>query len=335
LNGDFGMLILTASEVQHALPMKAAIKAMKQAYAALSSGHAEIPLRTRLDIRSQDAACLLMPVHVLSQDGDALTIKVVSLFPKNPERGLEFIQAVVLVLEPDSGRLLAVLEGGTLTAIRTGAGSGAAIDILARPDSKVVAIFGAGTQARTQLEAACSVREIEQAWVFDPSQERAEAFVREMAGYLPFPANLHVAATPKQAVSEADIICTATTSSSPVFEDEDLRPGTHISAIGSFTPEMQEIPSATVARAQIVVDSRTATLAETGDLIIPIQSGIFGEDHIHAELGEIVLERKPGRNSPEQITVFKSVGVAVQDAVAAQLTLQNARVLGLGTEVNF
>jgi ornithine cyclodeaminase len=199
----------------------------------------------------------------------------------------------------------------------------------------VVAVFGAGAQGRTQLEAACSVRKIEKAWVFDPSIERAEAMVKEMAGKGSFPQNMRVANNPEQAVSEADIICTATTSSTPVFADTDLKPGVHISAIGSYTPEMQEVPAETVARALVVVDSRSATLAETGDLLRPMQAGLFGEEHIHAELGEILLGRKAGRNSPDQITYFKSVGVAVQDAMAAQLALQNAQKLGLGREVPF
>jgi ornithine cyclodeaminase len=257
------------------------------------------------------------------------------LFPNNPERGLAFIQAAVFVLEADTGRPVALLEGSSLTAIRTGAGSGAAIDILARSDSRVVAVFGAGAQGRTQLEAACSARKIEKAWVFDPTFENAESFAREMAGSGPVPKDLRVAKNPKEALVEADIVCTATTSDTPVFADTDLKPGTHISAIGSYTPEMQEVPAETVARALVVVDSRTATLAETGDLLQPIQAGLFGEDHISAELGEIILDRKPGRQSPEQITYFKSVGVAVQDAMAAQLALQNAQKMGLGTKVSF
>jgi ornithine cyclodeaminase/alanine dehydrogenase-like protein (mu-crystallin family) len=143
-----------------------------------------------------------------------------------------------------------------------------------------------------------------------------------------------VANNPDEALAEADIVCTATTSHTPVFADADLKPGTHISAIGSYTPEMQEVSAETVARALVVVDSRSATLAETGDLLQPMQTGLFGEEHISAELGEIILGRKPGRQSPEQITYFKSVGVAVQDAMAAQLALQNAQTLGLGTEVS-
>ena len=331
------MLILTAAQVQKALPMKEAIEAMKRAYASLSDGKAEVPLRTRLSVPPQDAVSLFMPAYVQTESGDALAVKVVSLFPRNPERerSLAFIQAVVLVLDAETGRTTALLEGSSLTAIRTGAGSGAAIDLLARSNSKAVAVFGAGAQGRTQLEAACSVRKIEKAWVFDTSIERAQAFVEEMAGNGPIPKDLCVASSSEQAVSEADIICTATTSTTPVFADADVKPGTHISAIGSYTPEMQEVPAETVARALVVVDSRSATLAETGDLLRPMQAGLFGEEHIYGELGEIVLGRKTGRKSPDQITYFKSVGVAVQDAMAAQLALKNAWEQGLGVEVNF
>ena len=310
---------------------------MKHAYASLSDGKAEVPLRTRISIPSQEAVSLFMPAYVQTEGDDALAIKVVSLFPRNPERErrLAFIQAAVLVLDAETGRVVAVLEGSSLTAIRTGAGSGAAIDLLARPDSKVVAVFGAGVQGRTQLEAACSVRKIESAWVFDSFSKRAETFVQEMAGKGSIPRDLRVASSSAEAVSKADIVCTATTSNIPVFSDDDLKPGAHVSAIGSYTPEMQEVPSETVARALVVVDSRSATLAESGDLLLPMQAGIFGEEHIYAELGEILLGRKHGRKSPEQITFFKSVGVAAQDAMAAQLALQNARSQRLGVEVNF
>ncbi len=291
------MLILTADDVQKALPMKETIEAMKRAYASLSDGKADVPLRTQLSVPSQDAVSLFMPAYVQDNEGDALVIKVVSLFPKNPERqrSLPLIQAAVLVLDAETGQIVALLEGSSLTAIRTGAGSGAAIDLLARPDSRVVAVFGAGAQGRTQLEAACSVRKIEEAWVFDPFIERAEAFARKMAGVGEIPKKLRVATNSEQALAETDIVCTATTSSTPVFADADVRSGTHISAIGSYTPEMQEVPPETVARALVVVDSRSATLAETGDLLKPMQEGLFGEEHISGEVGEIILGRKAGR----------------------------------------
>ncbi|GAB4504793.1 MAG: ornithine cyclodeaminase [Anaerolineales bacterium] len=329
------MLILTAADVRKALPMTEAIQAMKRAYASLSDGRAEVPLRTRLPIPKHDAATLFMPAFVQTKEGDALAVKIVSLFPGNPSRGLAFIQAAVLVLESDSGRPLALLEGSSLTALRTGAASGAAIDLLARPDSRVLAVIGAGGQARSQTEAACSVRRIEKVWVFDSDIERAEALAGEMAGQGNIPKDVSVAQTSRQAVEQADILCTATTSRTPVFEDAFLKAGAHISAIGSYLPEMQEIPAETMRRALVVVDSRSAALAESGDLIQPIRAGLFDEGHIHAELGEIVLGRKAGRQSPEQITIFKSVGLAVQDAVAAQLALQNADKMRLGQMVNW
>ena len=329
------MLILTADDVRNALPMSEAIEAMKYAYASLSDGRAEMPLRTRLPVPKHDAATLFMPAFVQSESGDALAVKIVSLFPQNPARGLAFIQAAVLVLEPDSGRPLALLEGASLTAIRTGAASGAAIDLLARPDSHVLAVFGAGGQGRSQTEAACGVRKIQKVWVFDTSIERAEALAAEMAGRGNVPQDVSVARSSQQAVKDADIICAATTSKTPVFEDEHLKPGVHISAIGSYLPDMQEVPAKTVARALVVVDSRSAVLAESGDLIQPIRAGLFGEDHIHAELGEIVLGRKTARQSPKQVTYFKSVGLAVQDAMAAQLALRNADKMGLGQTVHW
>jgi len=308
---------------------------MKRAYASLSDGKADAPLRTRLPIPPHNGLALFMPAYVQTDETEALAVKIVSIHPENPKRGLPYIHAAVLVLEAETGRAMALLEGGSLTAIRTGAGSGAAMDLLARKDSRVVAIFGAGVQGRTQLEAACTVRNIQSAWVYDANRESAEKFAAEMAGRGSVPRNLRAAESPAQAASEADIICTATTSTHPVFADADVKSGAHISAIGSYTPEMQEVPAETVTRAKIVVDSRSATLAETGDLLKPMQAGLFDETHIHAELGEIVLGRKPARTSESEITYFKSVGIAVQDAMAAQLALQNAEKMGLGQKVNF
>lgn len=329
------MLILTADDVRKALTMDEAIEAMKSAYASLSDGRAAAPLRTRLPVPPHEGLILFMPAYVQAETVEALAVKIVSIFPENPKRGLALIQAAVLVLEADTGRALALLEGSSLTAIRTGAGSGAAMDLLARRDGKIVAVFGAGAQGRTQLEAACTVRAIEAAWVYDSNRQQAETFAAEMAGRGPVPKDLRVAENPAQAAREADIICTATTSTAPVFADADLKSGAHISAIGSYAPEMQEVPAETVARARVVVDSISATLAETGDLVKPLQAGLITENHIYAELGEIVLGRKSGRQSESEITYFKSVGIAVQDAMAAQLALKNAQKLGLGKHVDF
>jgi ornithine cyclodeaminase/alanine dehydrogenase-like protein (mu-crystallin family) len=331
---DIEMLILTADEVRKALPMNEAIGAMKKAYASLSSGMAQVPLRTRLTLPDSEALSLFMPAFVRAPDGDALAIKIVSLFPSNPARGLAYIQAAVLAFDPETGQAIALLEGSSLTAIRTGAASGAAIDVLARPESSVAAIFGAGTQGRTQLEAACTARQIETAFIYDADPTKAKLFAEEMQEKVSVH-EMRVASSSQEAVENADIICTATTSLKPIFEDIHVKSGAHISAVGSYTPEMQENPAATLQRARIFVDSRSACLEEAGDLIQPLRTGLFDESHIRGELGEVILGTVPGRQSADDITYFKSVGVAVQDAMAAQVALFNARKMGIGREIDF
>lgn len=324
--------ILTAAEVKQALPMAAAIAGMKSAYAQLSAGLAIAPLRTHMDITPHQGTTLVMPAF-LPQDG-ALAVKVVSIFPHNVARGERVINGLVVVLDVETGRPSALLEGSTLTAIRTGAGSGAATDLLARSDAHVLAILGSGVQARTQLEAVCTVRAISEVRVYSPDQAQAAAFAAEMAGVGPIPHNVRPVVDAATAVRDADIICTATTSTMPVFDGRDLKPGVHINAIGSYQPTVQEIDALTVQQALVVVDSREATLAETGDLIIPIQQGLITASHIHAELGQIVAGMKDGRTHPQQITLFKSVGTAVQDAIAGRLALTNAAQMGLGVLVD-
>ena len=329
------MLILTADEVRKALPMNEAIEAMKKAYASLSAGMAVVPLRTRLPIPNREALSLFMPAFVTAPSGNALAVKVVSLFPNNPARGLAYIQAAVMVFDAETGRTIALLEGSSLTAIRTGAASGAAIDLLARQDSHVVAVFGTGAQGRTQLEAACTARKIETAFLYDANPGKADSFAAEMKGKGQIPNDIRVASSAKEAVERADIICTATTSMKPVFDDQDIHAGTHISAVGSYTPDMQEVPAETLQRAKVFIDSRAASLEEAGDLIQPMRSGLFDESHICGELGELVLGKIAGRESPEEITYFKSVGIAVQDVIAAQVALNNAHKMRIGTEVDF
>lgn len=322
--------LYSAADVNRALPMAEAIEGVKAGYVQLSAGRAQVPLRTPLDV-SPDNVTLIMPFYT-PDGGGALGLKLVSVFGDNVARGLPLIHSVVLAVDPATGAPQALIEGGTLTAIRTGAASGAATDVLARPDATVAAIFGSGVQARRQLEAVCTARSIEHVWVY--SLAGAEEFAAEMAGHGPIPADIRIADSPRQAVAEADVICTATTSRKPVFDGRDLKPGAHINGIGSFTPQMQEIDASVVRRARVVVDSVAAVLAEAGDLIIPLNAGEIGRDHIDTELGEVIAGIKPGRTSPEQITFFKSVGVAVQDAMAAQIILRNGSALELGTAID-
>lgn len=338
------MRILNAADVRRALPMREAVEAMKQAYAALSSGRATVPPRIHLSLERNAGISLVMPAYVDAEAAadQALTVKVVSLYDGNQRRGLARIQAAVMAFEPDTGRPAALLEGATLTAIRTAAASGAATDLLARPDCRTLALFGAGVQARAHLEAMLAVRPIERVWIFSRTADRARKLIEELekaeaanSEREQSPLRIVVAASPEEALAEADLVCAATTSREPVFRDADLRRGTHVNAVGSYQPQVREIPPETVVRAKVVVDSRTAAWLEAGDLIQPLEAGLISREHIHAELGELVLGQKPGRTAAAEITLFKSVGIAVQDALAAQCALRNAQRFGIGAEVDF
>lgn len=323
--------LLTADDVRRALPMPAAIAVMKQAFGQLSAGEAQVPLRGRLEIPGQAATLLLMPAHAPALGG--LGLKIVSVYPHNSARGLPTIHALVLALDAASGQPLALLEGASLTALRTGAASGAATDLLALPAARVAAVFGSGVQARTQLEAICSVRALETVFVYGIDAAQVQELIESLAGQGPIPRDLRAARSPQEAVRAAEIICTATTSARPVFEGRHVRPGTHVNAVGSYTPEMQEVDADLVRRARVVVDSRGAALKESGDLILPIGQGLFTEGQVHAELGEIVNGARPGRSDPSQVTLFKSVGLAIQDIAAAAAALRSAEQAGLGTRV--
>ena len=329
------MLCLNADDVRRALPMHQAVEAMKRAFAALSEGSAVVPHRAVLPIARNAGVSLVMSSFLDSADRSeqALAVKVVSLFDGNPGRGLARVQATVLLIEPDTGRPVALLDGTALTAIRTAAASGAATDLLARPDSRALAILGAGVQARSHIEAVCSVRAIETVRIYGPSPSRVEDLIRDHAGRTDIAARFVAARSASEALEGADIICTTTTARNPVFGDPDVRPGTHINAVGSYVPEVAEVPPETVARARVVVDRREAAWLEAGDLIRPLRSGLIGADHIVAELGEIVLGRERGRSDSKEVTLFKSVGVAVQDASAALVAVTNARAEGLGSEI--
>jgi ornithine cyclodeaminase len=328
------MLFLNAAEVEVALPMTEAISAMKDAYRALSAGFVDLPLRTRISVKDEDGVVLFMPAYLNLVDQQAMCLKTVAVFPRNVGRNIPTIHAAVVVLNAITGQIEAFLEGGRLTAIRTGAASGAATDLLAREDSHVGAILGAGVQGRTQLQAICSVRTLERVWIFDTNQENAQKFVEELSGQDPIPRDLRIANSPEQAVKDADLICTATTALTPVFSDEYLKPGVHINGVGSYTPEMIEIPLQTIKRATVFVGSKQGVLAEAGEILTAIDQGLLDENEL-VELGEVIRQNKPGRIDQDQITLFKSVGVAVQDAAAAFLVLKNARKMNIGNELSW
>ena len=310
------MLFLSREDIISALPMSEAIEAVRAAFIELSSGTAEVPVRTALEIQKHDGVTLVMPGYLGGMD--ALAIKVVSVHKSNQALGLPVIHGLVIVIDPRTGEPQAMLEGGSLTAIRTGAASGLATDLLANPDASIVAIIGTGAQARAQLTAVCSVRQIRLARIFSRSPEKIDLFIGEMRNQLGGSIEIIHAASAAEAVRDADIVCAATTSSTPVFDGSDLKPGAHINGIGSFTPQMQEVDFTTLKRtSKIVVDSYAAAMEEAGDLLIAIDQGIIDRNDIYAEIGEIAAGRKKGRESRDEITFFKSVGNAALDAAAA------------------
>jgi ornithine cyclodeaminase len=321
------MRILSANDVRAAITMPQAIEAMREAFAALSTNRAHVPLRTALPTPS--GTNLFMPAYI---DGAPFSaVKVVSVYPNNARFGLPIVQANVLVLDAESGQARALVDGTYLTALRTGAGSGLATDLLARPDATVLGVIGAGTQARTQIEAICAVRPIREIRIY--SRHGAQACAAELAARYPS-LIVRAAASAAEALRGADVLVAATTSSTPVIRAEHVSPGAHINGIGSYTPAMQEVAADVVAQARIVVDSREGCMAEAGDILIPMREGLLTEASIYAEIGEIAARLKPGRASDQEITFFKSVGNAVQDAAVAARVVTVAEAHNLGVVVN-
>lgn len=327
------MRLITRSDVQQSISMRDAVEVVKGAFKELSAGRADIPLRIALPQPKREGVTLFMPGYL--SDSESLAIKVVSVHNRNAERNLPRINAIVIVIDPATGQPIAAIEGGYLTALRTGAASGAATDLLARRDAEVAAIIGAGVQARTQLLAVAAVRPIKQFRIYARHRKSVEEMIAEMRPQLEPSIELFPADSPSQAVREALVICAATTSSTPVFDGADLRSGAHVNGAGSYKPEMQEIDCKTLERAsKIVVDSREGALAEAGDLLVAIERGKIQSSDIYAEIGEIAAGLKPGRESDDGITYFKSVGNAAQDAAIAQAIYQRALRDNLGIEID-
>lgn len=317
--------ILSADAVRACVDMPAAIDAMREAFAALSAQEATVPMRLALE--TEHGVSLFMPAH-LRESGNA-GAKVVSVNPGNAARGLPAIHAVVLVLDVLTGRPTALMDGTWLTALRTGAVGGLAADLLARSDAKTVALFGAGVQARTQLEAVRCVREITEVRVVSRSGASADRLAGEVVGVRAVRVD-----DANDAIEGADIIIAATSSSTPVFDGARVEPGTHVTGVGSYTLDMREVDTALVQRARIIVDQREAVMEEAGDIVGPIRDGVVDETVIIAEIGEVVLGRVPGRTADSEITFFKSVGNAVQDVAVAARVLAAAESEGHGLVVD-
>lgn len=320
--------LLTEQHVQGLLPMADLITAMESAVARFSAREVLQPVRTVLTVGPTHAFFGVMPAYV--QEPARLGAKLVTVFNKNLERGLPSHLATILLLDPETGALMAIMDGRYITEARTAAVSAVSARHLARPDAEVLAIIGTGVQARSHLEALAEVRPLREVRVWSPQARSRDRFVTEMSQRVPAP--LRAEATAEAAVRGADLLVLATASPTPVVHDAWVAPGAHVMSIGACRPDQREMDPSLVARATLFVDSRAAALVESGDVVMGMSEGRFSADHVRGELGELVLGRVAGRSSDE-ITVFKSLGMAVEDIVAADLVYRRALETGAGTEL--
>lgn len=325
------LLSISRADVYQLLPMDECMEVMAEALAALSRGKAINPLRQVLHLPDDRGLLGIMPGYV--DDLKAVGLKVVSVFHNQSGTDHDSHQGAVLVFETEHGSLLAILDAGAITAIRTAAVSGVATKLLAREDAKEVAILGSGVQAHSHVTAMLAVRPIERVRVWSPNPDHVSAFVRNLSE------TQNVVVTPTtnalEAVKGADIICTTTSAHKPVVLGDWLAPGVHINAVGSSLPLARELDTAAVAKSRLFVDRRESTLNEAGDFLIPKTEGTIGDDHIRGEIGEILTGQIAGRQTNEEITLFKSLGLAVEDVAAGHYVYRKALEKGLGTWVEF
>ena len=323
-------LLLTRKDVESVLTMEAAMAAVEEGFRRLAQGGVNMPPRVAIRLTDHQGLHLSMPASISGGESEALAVKVVTVYPENPGRyGLPTTIGTLLLNDPRSGALLAVMEAGFLTAMRTGAASGVATRYLAREDARTAGIYGAGVQARTQLMALCEARPITSAMVCDPDQNARERFAAEMSTALRVPVQ---PTSDARACAQNDILVTASSSRTPVLLGQWIRPGTHINGIGSHSPDARELDTETVRRSRIIADHIPARLAEDGDFILPIREGAITQEHIAITLGEVIAGTKPGRTSEHEVTLFKSGGLAVQDAATAAKVYQLALAAGVGRE---
>jgi len=320
------VIVLSEHDVRRLLDMESCIEAMTDVLTSLARGELYQPLR--YVARPPDAAGLLglMPSH-RGGSSPAYALKEIVVTPANPARGLDAHQGAVLLHDGETGELVAVLNASPVTAIRTAAVSAVATRSLAREDAKRVAILGAGVQARAHVDAMRAVLDDPEIRISARRIEAAEELAAEV-GALASP-------SPDAALFGAEVVCTTTTSAEPILEHRWLAPGAHVNAVGSSIPTARELDTETMQKASLFVDRRESTLNEAGDYLIPAAEGAFGPEHIKAELGEVLAGLAPGRTDEEELTVFKSLGIAVEDLAAAALVVRRARDQQVGTEVEF
>ena len=320
------ILVLNQEEVEQLLDMEGCIEAMAEALSSLARGEVHVPLRAVVRPPGEDTFIGLMPAH---RGGRAplYSLKTVCVFPDNPRRGLDAHQGTVTLFDGGTGETAAIMNASAITAIRTAAVSAVATRLLAREDARELAILGAGVQARSHLEALRLVRDFDRVRIFSPTTAHAEALAAESGA--------DAVSSAEEAVRGADVVVTATSSPDPVLRREWLAPGAHVNVVGGRPPTMRELDVATVADSAFYVDRRESAEHEAFDYRDALEAGVIGADHIRGEIGEVLIGAAPGRSSSEELTVFRSLGLAVEDLAAAEYVVRLARERGVGVEVAF
>ena len=323
------MLVLSDNEISSLLDMKEAIEVVEEAFLELEEGVAKQPKRIVIEIHEKKGAVLLMPAYLPKEE--VISTKLITVYGENIMKGLPTSHSVILLCDPDTGMIECLMNGNFITAMRTGAASGVATKYLARKDAKVCGIIGAGAQAWTQLWAVLEMAKIDKVKVYDIVRERALDFAERAREK--FNVEVDAVKNAKEACENVDILITATTSKTPVLKGEWLKEGTHINSIGWMGRDGRELDSETVSISKIVVDKIDAALSEIGDFLIPISEGKISRDHIYAEIGEVIAGKKAGRVNDREITLWKSLGQAIQDAAVAKLAYLKAKEKGVGKQI--
>ena len=323
------MLIITDKQVEQLLPMGECIETMSDALKTLARGGAVLPLRQIMWLPDKSGALGAMPSYL--EEPASLGIKVITVFQKNLGTKYDSHQGAVLLFEAEHGVLQAIIDASSVTAIRTAAVSGVATRALARAEAGDLCIMGSGAQAMTHLEAMHAVRTLRRVRVWSRSYDNATAFARKALAKHGI--EVEAIASARDAVMDADIICTTTSSREPVLLGEWIAQGAHINAVGSSVPAARELDTGAVVNAALFVDRRESALNEAGDYLIPVKEGAIDASHIRAELGEVLTGAHDGRASGREITLFKSLGIAIEDLASAQLIHRKALELGIGTSI--
>jgi alanine dehydrogenase len=332
-------LVLSAEDVRRVLPVHECIEVMREAFVALAEGRATVPMRTALAVGDHDERLLLMPAVLQPAGGTWFGAKVLSVVPGNAAKGRDSHQGMIVLFEGEYGSVAAMVEAGAVTAIRTAAVSAVATQALARADACCLALIGSGVQAASHLAAMAAVRPLTEVRVWSPDRERCAAFVKRATDEFGVNAEtgqriaFSAVARPRDAVSAADIICAVSGATAPCIESSWIRAGTHINAVGAHRPHERELDTATIQRARVFVDYLPSAMEEAGDILIPIGEKAIDRTHVLGDLTSLITNRVPGRTEPKDVTIFKSVGLAIEDIAAAAHAYRRALASGVGTRI--